>query len=113
MKKVLAVINAYIHDFASALWLATVLVVYWTHSYRIPAGTEAFFSSFKKDFFIMGVVSLAVIMITGIGRTYTYKKGEFGAESEKKRKEILIVKHILGFIIYGAGTYWQYTMVYA
>ncbi len=112
MNKSIKVINAYIHDFASALWLATVLVVYWTNRFTPPPGSEDFFFEFRKEFFFIGIGSLAVILITGIGRTYTYKTGEFGEDAEKKRKEILIVKHILGLIIYGAGTYWQYVMVY-
>ncbi len=112
MSHFIKVINAYIHDFASALWLASVLVVYWTDRYAIPAGTEDFFFRFRKDFLFIGIGSLVIIMITGAGRTYTYDAGQFGEDAEKKRKQILIVKHILGFIVYGAGTYWQYVMVY-
>jgi putative copper export protein len=111
MKHALTVINAYIHDFASALWLATVLVVYWTTRYQPPAGAEEFFTGFKHDFFIIGLISLAVILVTGVGRTLSYKEGAFGSSSEQKRKEILIIKHVIGFIIYGLGTYWQYTMI--
>ncbi len=112
MNKSLKVINAYTHDFASAMWLASVVVVYWIYRYSPPQGVEEFLLQFKKDFFHIGIASLAVILITGIGRTYAYKTGQYGEDAEKKRKEILIVKHILGMIIYGAGTYWQYVMVY-
>ncbi len=112
MKKYLKVINAYVHDFASALWLVTVLIIYRTIRIPLPSGTEEFFLGFKKEFFYIGIASLIVILLTGIGRTLLYKSGQFGEDSEQKRKEILIVKHILGIIIYGAGTYWQYTMVY-
>lgn len=112
MNKYLKIINAYIHDFASALWLAIVLVVYWTNRFNPPAGTEQFFFNLKKDFFFIGIGSLIFIILTGIVRTLEYESGQFGEGSEKKRKEILIIKHILGFIIYGAGTYWQYLMVY-
>jgi putative copper export protein len=112
MNKYLKIINSYTHDFASALWLATVLVVYWTNKYVLPAGTEEFFLRFKKEFFFIGLGSLAVILFTGIGRTYAYKEEHSEEEAGSRRKEILIVKHIIGLIIYGAGTYWQYVMVY-
>jgi uncharacterized membrane protein len=112
LKNTIKVINAYVHDFASALWLVTVLVIYWTNRFNPPAGSEDFFLGFKKEFFYIGVASLIVIVLTGIGRTLLYESGEYGEDSEQKRKKILIVKHILGIIIYGAGTYWQYIMVY-
>jgi uncharacterized membrane protein len=112
MKKTLKVLNAYIHDFASAFWVVTVLIIYWTNSAAFPAGTEEFFFKFKKDFFYIGIGCLAVIVITGAGRTLLYSTGDYGEESEAVRKKILIIKHIIGFIIYGGGTYWQYVMVY-
>ncbi len=112
MNNLLRVINAYIHDFASAMWLATLLVVYWTNRFFPPSGSEEFFFGFKRDFFFIGIGSLVVILLTGVGRTYSYKSGQYGEDAEKERKEILIVKHILGLLIYGAGTFWQYTMVY-
>lgn len=112
MNHFLKVVNAYIHDFASALWLATVLTVYWTNRFTPPAGSEGFFFQFKKEFLYISIGSLVVILVTGVGRTIAYRSGQFGQDAEKKRKEILIVKHILGMIIYGAGTYWQYTMVF-
>jgi uncharacterized membrane protein len=111
MKHALIVLNAYIHDFASALWLATVLVVYRTTAYHPPTGSETFFVDFKHDFFVIGLISLAVILVTGVGRTLCYREGAFGSHSEQKRKEILIIKHVIGFIVYGLGTFWQYTMV--
>ena len=112
MKDTLKIVNAYIHDFASALWLSSLLVIYLTNRFTPPSGSEEFFLGFKKEFFYISIGSLIVILLTGIGRTILYKSGEYGEDSERRRKEILIVKHILGVIIYGAGTYWQYSMVY-
>jgi len=112
MNKWFKVINAYIHDFASALWLATVLVVFLASRYIPPSGAEDFFFQFKKEFLFIGIGSLVVILVTGIIRTLTYKSGAYGEESEDTRKKILIIKHMLGLIVYGTGTYWQYVMVY-
>jgi len=112
MKKTLIILNAYIHDFASALWLVTVLLVYWVGRYVPPPGSEEFFFQVKREFFFLGGGSLVVILLTGIGRTIAYRSGLYGDKAEKVRKVLLVIKHILGFLLYGAGTYWQYRMVY-
>jgi uncharacterized membrane protein len=112
MSKVLQILVAYIHDFASALWIVSVLAVYWIDRTVVPSGTEEFFFQFKREFFYIGIASLVVILLTGAGRAYWYISGQFGQEAEKMRRKILIIKHIIGFIIYGGGTYWQYLMVY-
>ena len=115
MKKlshIFKITNAYTHDFASALWLATVMVVYWINRSTPPSGSEDFFFGMKKEFFIISIISLVTIMVTGVGRTATYSSGVFGDDSEESRKKLLIIKHILGMLIYGAGTFWQYRMVF-
>ena len=110
--KMLKIITAYIHDFASALWVAALLAIYWTDRTIAPHGLEEFFFQFKKEFFYFGIVCLVIVMVTGAGRTLTYTEGQFGHDSEEKKKRILIIKHIIGFVIYGLGTYWQYLMVF-
>jgi hypothetical protein len=112
MKNILLVINAFIHDFVSALWLAALLVVYWINTYSAPSEAGLFILRLKKNFFYIGIGSLIMILFTGLWRMLTYRTGELGEEIEKKRKTILIIKHIIGFAIYGAGTYWLYIMVY-
>jgi len=106
------IIIAYIHDFASALWVAAMLAVYWTTRIAAPSGLDEFLFQFKKDFFYFGLICLAIVMVTGAGRTFTYSSGQFGDNAEDTKKKILIIKHIIGFVIYGLGTYWQYLMVF-
>jgi len=112
MKNILAVINDFIHDFASAMWVAALIALYLINRVNKPIGTEEFFFKFKKEFFYLGLIALAVTLLTGAGRMYTYSASPLGKDYEKTRKKLLITKHIIGFIIYGAGTYWQYRMVY-
>jgi putative copper export protein len=112
MKKSLKVLLAYTHDFASAMWFAALLVIFLVNRTSFPSGTELFFFQLKKQFFYIGIVCLVVLLMTGAGRTLLYKRGAYGEEAEYSRKWILIVKHILGFVVYGAGTYWQYVMVF-
>lgn len=108
----LRMINAYIHDFASAMWVSTVLVIYLSDRYTPSHGVEGLILKIKKEFFIISIISLGVIIFTGIGRTLTYRSIHLDERGYKKRKIFLIIKHIIGFIIYGLGTYWQYRVVY-
>jgi len=89
-----------------------MLAVYWTHRTIAPQGLEEYLFQFKKEFFYFGLISLAIVLVTGAGRTFTYREGQFGEADEERKKKVLIVKHVIGFIIYGAGTYWQYMMVF-
>jgi len=112
MKKVLVVVNVFVHDFASALWLATILAVYWIERAASSPGVEEILFGLKKEFFFFGIGSLVVTLLTGAVRTLTYAEGIYGVDAEKMRKRILIVKHIFAFVIYGTGTWLQYRMVY-
>lgn len=68
----------------------------------------------QQQFFWIGVVSIFLIFGAGAGRTFTYAYiGEvYGQESEATRRRMLMVKHILLLSIFGAGTWWQYTMAF-
>lgn len=112
IKNALTVLNVFVHDFVSALWLTTLLAVYWTNKTVFPSGMEDFFFRFKREFFFIGLGSLVVILATGIVRTVTYTTGTDDRAFEDTRKKMLIGKHILGFVVYGLGTYCQYKMVY-
>lgn len=112
MRKVLVVVNVFVHDFASALWLSTILAVYWIGRAAPSPGVEEVLFGLKKEFFLFGIGSLVVTLLTGAVRTLTYAEGIYGADAEKIRKRILIVKHICAFVIYGTGTWLQYRMVY-
>jgi len=35
-----------------------------------------------------------------------------GENAEKLKRRMLIIKHILLFLVFGVGIYWQYKMVY-
>lgn len=113
MEKSITIITGFVHDFAAGLWAATVLAIYWIH--RFTAGNPALGSALaplKEDFFYLGIICVGIVLLTGVGRTFTYIENFYGKDSEKLRKKMLIIKHILLFGIFGGGTYWQYTMVF-
>lgn len=114
MKKSIAIFVGFIHDFAAGCWLSTVLAIYWInglHS-RSPELTQAL-SPLEIDFFYLGLASIGIVLLTGMGRTFTYIENVYGANDEKLRKKMLVVKHMLLFGIFGTGTYWQFTMTFS
>jgi len=113
LKKSITIFVGFIHDFASGCWAATVLAIYWINNLqsRNPQLAEAL-SPLEIEFFYLGLACVAIVLLTGMGRTFTYIENVYGEDAEKLRKKMLIVKHILLFGIFGTGTYWQYTMVF-
>jgi uncharacterized membrane protein len=113
MNKSLTIFIGFIHDFASGFWAATVFVVYWLH--RLQLSNPELASALRPlgiEFFYFGLASVVVVLLTGMGRTFTYIENYYGKDAEKMRKKMLAVKHILLFGIFGSGTYWEYTMAF-
>lgn len=112
LKKMIAIFNAFVHDTASGLWMATVFAIYWIHIKMVPPGMDAYVFDLKKGLFYLCILSLVIIAVTGMGRTMTYTPGAHGHSSERLRKQMLIAKHIVGILVYGGGTFWIYSIVY-
>lgn len=113
MKKSITIIIGFIHDFAAGCWAATVLTIYWLHRFTTGnPGLSSALAPLKEEFFYLGIACVGIVLLTGIGRTFTYIENFYGKDAEKLRKKMLIIKHILLFGIFGSGTYWKYTMVF-
>lgn len=113
MKKALEILIGFFHDFAAGCWAATVLVIYWLE--RILLKYPEFvriIGDIQKRFFYLGLICVATVFATGAGRTFTYVSNVYGEKSEKIRRRMLIIKHIILFIIFGFGIYWQYIMTF-
>ncbi len=113
MKGAFTIFIGFIHDFAAGCWGATVLTVYWLDRLSLKNPTlQSILSPIKKDFFYIGLVCVAMVLVAGAGRTFTYVENVYGEDAEKKRRKMLIIKHILLLVVFGSGTYWQYTMAF-
>ena len=112
LKKSITILTGFLHDFAAGCWASTVLAIYWIHRLQTknPELANAL-NSLGKDFFYFGLVCAGIVLVTGMGRTFTYIENFYGEDAEKLRKKMLIAKHVLLFVIFGSGTYWQYTML--
>ena len=113
MKKTLAIFIGFIHDFAAGCWAATVLTVYWLDrtSAKNPA-LQLTLSDLERDLFYIGIACVLIVLIAGAGRTFTYVDNVYGKDSERQRRKMLMIKHIILIAVFGLGIYWQYTMVF-
>ncbi len=112
MKKIFPILVGFVHDFATGCWLATVLAVYWIDKQTVSGELTGALFGLKRQFFYFGVASTLIVLATGAGRTLLYVNNIYGANSERLRRRMLIVKHIILLIVLGLGTYWQYTLVF-
>ena len=112
MKRVFTIFIGFIHDFVAGCWVAAMLAIYWLGKQPVSYELSGVISGVQKQFFYLGIVCVLVVFATGAGRTFTYVSDIYGEDMEKMRRKILIGKHIILFIIFGLGIYWQYTMVF-
>lgn len=113
MKKAFTIFIGFVHDFAAGIWLATVLAIWWIERSILPEVAEML-TLLQRQFFYIGIVSTCMVFLAGMGRTFTYAYigTVYGEESEGQRRKMLMIKHVILLGIFGAGTYWQYTMCY-
>jgi hypothetical protein len=114
MKKAFTIFIGFVHDFAAGCWGASVLAVYWVHRTEQSGQYGDLLSGLKKEFFYLGLVCVAVVLLAGGGRTFTYASvgSVYGEDAEGLRRKMLIVKHVVLVTVFGAGIWWQYRMVF-
>lgn len=116
MNKALTIFIGFLHDFAAGCWAAAVLAVYWLD--RLAGQRpelKAALDSLERQFFWAGVGCTAVVLLAGMGRTFTYAYigSVYGEQSEQLRRRMLIIKHIVLVSVFGLGTWWQYVMAFS
>ena len=115
MKKAFTIFIGFLHDFAAGCWGATVLAIYWLDrlSVQRPELKEVL-NGLEQRFFWAGIASTAVVLLAGMGRTFTYAYigAVYGADAERMRLKMLIIKHVLLVTVFGLGIWWQYAVVF-
>lgn len=105
---VFIMMNNYFHDVATALLLASGIVM-WVIVKRLEGSEEKnvirYFLSIYAGVTRLAKVSLVWILVGGIPRTIAYKEFEWANAVGKGQVPALIVKHILAFIFVGGGAY--------
>lgn len=100
-KGILVVLNNFLHDIATGLWLSSFFLGFEINR---RWGGHILITEIQKFLFIIWLISLLIIILTGIVRRKTYTTYLYGVEIENRRKTILIIKHILfGFLSLGGA----------
>jgi uncharacterized membrane protein len=109
IKKIAVVLNGFVHDFASGYWLSSMIAIKFLEHFQVQYPALSLpLNGLQRFFFWNTVGAVVVIFATGSARTFTYVDNFYGADNERTRRKMLILKHVILFIIFGAGGYWAY-----
>jgi len=89
-----------------------VLAVYRLEKVMLATGSQGAVNTLQKEFFYIGIVCIFIVFGAGAGRTFTYIPDVYGKDVEASRRKMLIMKHAILLLVFGSGTFWQYTMTY-
>jgi putative copper export protein len=112
VRKTFTITIGFIHDFAAGCWAATMLAVYRLDRVIPGPESQSAISALQKEFFYIGIACILIVFGAGAGRTFTYVQNVYGEDAETSRRKLLIIKHVILFVVFGLGTYWQYTMIH-
>lgn len=111
LKKIAVVLNGFIHDLSCGYWLSCIIAITFLHNFQAnyPEVSNQL-NIIERFFFWNSIGAVAIILITGGVRTFTYVDNFFGENTEKTRRKMLVIKHIVLFVIFGSGSYLAYVM---
>ena len=113
LKKILIVLNGFMHDFAAGIWLAAIATIALLHKAHLrESGLTTALNGIERQFFWVSITAMVVIMATGAGRTFTYVENWYGPDAERIRRRMLVVKHVLLLACFGAGYLWVWGRVF-
>lgn len=107
----LTILIGFVHDFAAGIWAACTFSIWWLErAVPLSGAAAAVLGRLQWEFFLIALVCVAIVLVAGVGRTFTYVSGVYGDQAEPRRRRMLAVKHVLLLAVFGAGTIWQYAM---
>lgn len=112
MKRLLAVVIGFVHDWSAGIWAAAVLGIWWVSRAEAPPEAGPVLAALCRRFFWISVGAVIVVFATGAGRTFTYVDGVYGPDAERARRKALAVKHVFLFLVFGSGTAWAYSLAF-
>ena len=108
---VILMMNNYFHDVATALLLASAIVM-WVIYKKLGDGekpeTKDYFLRLYDSITLLARFSLAWILLAGIPRIYFYTEFEWSHFAGKSQVPALIVKHVLMFIFVVSGAHFWF-----
>jgi len=113
--KALVVVNNFVHDLSTGLWVSSIVVIYLLDmKTRSLVGllVSPALHDVMKTFFWLGIASIVVILATGSARLLYYRTESAGEDGQIK-KSLLIVKHVLFTFVFIGGTYLAYIYAFS
>ncbi len=115
MRDTLTVINSFIHDMATGVWVAVLFMMYIVSGRAheladIPRGA-AFIGGIMDSLWILAVASMVVVLLTGIIRAVTFKRYGWTGDVARSRKRLLMIKHIILGVMVALGLYLQFILM--
>jgi putative copper export protein len=106
------IVNNFLHDMATGVWAACVLVVWMLAGRRVgmPAEAAAAVGDTMSSLFRLALAALVIIGATG-GVRLGYWRRQTGANELSQKRRALLVKHALFAAIYGGGTFWLWSLI--
>lgn len=104
--------NNFLHDMSTGTWAAALLVMLVLHGRLagMPAAAAAAVRDANAAVFVLGLVALAVVTITGAVRLLYWRRQTAPEELAEKRRA-LVVKHVAFAVVYGGGTVWMWALL--
>lgn len=115
MRDFLIVINSFIHDMATGIWIAILMMMYVISDKSkmitdLPRGT-VFIRSIMETLWVWAVTSILIVLITGVMRVLTFKRYGWTGDMARDRKRLLLIKHILLGGAFLFGVYIQFMLM--
>ena len=108
----LRIINNFLHDMATGTWAACVLVIciLRVQARGVPVEAARVLGNAAWAVFWLMIGALAALMITG-GLRLRYWRQERSAEELAAARPLVLIKHIVFLLVYGAGSVWMWLLV--
>lgn len=114
VRDTLIIINSFIHDVATGVWISTLLAMTYIKSEtEQQTGLQAISNLTTKlqgKLFMLAVVCLGIVLITGIIRGLTFRYYGWTGDVARGRKQLLLVKHIILGTVVLSGLYYQFIL---
>ncbi|NTU72054.1 MAG: hypothetical protein HGB10_09590 [Coriobacteriia bacterium] len=102
----------FVHDMSTGTWAACVLVLWSLARSRagMPPEAAAAIADAAGAVFWLLIASLIGLTVTG-GLRLFYWRSDTPPEQLAAKRGALIVKHVVFLVVYGAGSFWAWTLV--
>jgi putative copper export protein len=106
------IVNNFLHDMATGTWAACVLVIWMLAGRRTGMPPEAATALGEAMTAVFWLAVLALVIVSGTGGIrLAYWRRQAAPDELAQKRRALLIKHAAFLLVYGAGTFWLWTLV--